>query len=877
MGWDRPVPTIRTAFLVPRPRRLVVMAMMAVAVLGGGRATWATHGQENKVLVAVFPENFPPVYHVTGNKVPTGFGIEVMEELAARAKLHIVYHPVATWTETLAALHEGRADLIPNLGITPERQNNFDFSLPLTRTRVSVYVRAETRDVDDLDSLIQKARTIAVVKANVAYDLLQDRKDVSLRSYNTLSEAFAGLHTGKVDALIYPDSAIEQFARQLGLYQSIRRIGAPLAVIERAVAVRKDNNALLATLNHEIEAFVGTTRFQDIHDRWYGTPPPFWTTARVAILIAGLLGLVLALGVYARMRLLRHVNAFNSAVLSTAVEGILALDLEGRIRSANPAAEHIFRRSQSEFRDITIRDLLTEVEAEQLQQHLHNLLRPSPAGSSHFWNSTGRRPDDEPFPIRLGIAPTSVGGEPLFVCTVHDLTEQRRAEHEAVFLADHDPVTGLLNQHGILLVLTNLVEQARLHQRPLACLNLGIEHLEQINEMYGRQVGDGILVQVGEFLRTTVHGADSAGHEEETRVARLGGNRFLVVLPETGESGARLMAEKLLAGLARLTHNVRDETLRITGKVGAVCYPEHGSSAEDMVSRAEITLRLAQQHPLDTILVFNPELREQETHSHHRLQRLHAAIDERRLLLHFQPVLNLATNTAHHYEALVRMQEADGTLVPPNEFIPAAEKSGLITRIDYRVLELAFSHLAGLEAAGRDVSLAVNISGEHLGDDALFRWLANIFEEGGVTPGRLLFEITETTAVRNLLRAKAFMEPLKALGCRFALDDFGVGFTTFAHLRSLPVDMIKIDGSFVRDLPTNPENHALVKAMTEAAHSLGKRVTAEYTESAMVLAVLRDLGVDYAQGFYIGRPGPDLVEVSPPGSVRRQTRQGKLA
>jgi EAL domain-containing protein (putative c-di-GMP-specific phosphodiesterase class I) len=313
-------------------------------------------------------------------------------------------------------------------------------------------------------------------------------------------------------------------------------------------------------------------------------------------------------------------------------------------------------------------------------------------------------------------------------------------------------------------------------------------------------------------------------------------------------------------------------TLRLTGKIGVVCYPTHGSSAEELVSRAETTLRQAQQHPLDAILVFNPELREQDTQTHYLLQRLHAAIDERRLVLHFQPVLELAGNTVRHYEALVRIQNADGTLMPPGEFIPAAEKSGLITRIDYRVLELAISHLTGLEAAGRDITLAVNISGEHLGDDALFRWLARIFEEGGVTPGRLLFEITETTAVRNLLRAKAFMEPLKALGCRFALDDFGVGFTTFAHLRNLPVDMIKIDGSFVRDLPTNPENHALVKAMTQAAHSLGKQVTAEYTESAMVLAVLRDLGVDYAQGYYIGRPGPELAEVNVPGVLRRQDK-----
>ncbi len=841
----------------------------------------ATHGPEQRALVAVFPSQFPPVFQVTSNNVPTGFGIEVMEELAARAGLHIVYRPMRTWEEARDALRAGNADLIPNLGITPERVKDFDFSLPLMRTPVSAFVRAEARDVKNLDDLIAKGRTIASPKINVAYELLRDRAGTKLRSFDTIGEALVALGRGEVDAVVYPDPTVERLAQQLDLTHRIRRLEPPLVTIERAVAVRKGDDALLAVLNREIAAFVGTPRYQAIYERWYGTPPPLWTTERVAYLIVAVLLLAIGFGAYARFRLLKRANAFNSAVLDTAVEGILTLDNHGMVRSANRAAERMFRRESGGLGGAALRTLFTEIEALQLHRRLRELLR-RPAGQSNVaLESTGLRPDGETFPIRLGIAPAAIGAEHLFVCTVHDLTEQRRAEHEAEYLTDHDPVTGLLNQRGILLVLANLLELARRNQRHLACLNLGIERFVQINEMYGRQVGDAILVQVGEFLRRAVRGADLVGRDEETLVARLGGNRFLVVLPETGEAGARTVAEKLLTGLGHLTHEVRGETatgaslhrgprldpggelLHLTGKTGITCYPEHGASAEELVSRAEITLRQAQEHPLDAILVFSAELREQETRTHHWLQRLHTAIEEGRLVLHFQPVLRIADNTVRHYEALVRLQEPDGTLILPGEFIPAAEKSGLITRIDYRVLELAFSHLAGLEAAGRDISLAINISGAHLGDDALFRWLQRVFDEGGVTPGRVLFEITETAAVRNLLRAKAFMEPLCALGCRFVLDDFGVGFTSFTHLRALPVEIVKIDGSFVRDLPVNPQNRALVKAITEVAHSLGKQVVAEYVESAEILAVLRELGVDYAQGFYIGRPGPELTFTRP--------------
>ncbi len=823
----------------------------------------AAHGPANRTLVAVFPEQFPPVFQVTGNNVPTGFGIEVMEELAARAGLHIVYRPTRTWEQARDALFAGDADLIPNLGITPARQKDFDFSLPLTRTPVSAYVRADTRDVKRLDDLIAKGRAIASGRINVVHEVLGGRAGIQLRDYDTIGEMLTALDRGEVDAVVYPEPTVEQMAHQLNLTHRIRRLAPPLATLDRAVAVRKGNAALLAILNREIVAFTGTPHYRALYERWYGTPPPLWTGERVAVLVAAVLLLAIGFGIYARYRLIKRANAFNSAVLNTAAEGILTLDAHGIVRSANRAAERMFRREAGGLGGAALRALFTEIEAVQLHRRLRELLR-RPAGQSNLaLESTGLRADGETFPIRLGIAPAKIGAERLFVCTVHDLTDQRRAEHEAEYLTDHDPVTGLLNQRGILLVLANLLELARRNRRPLACLNLGIERFVQINEMYGRQVGDAILVQVGGFLRRAVRGADLVGRDEETLIARLGGNRFLIVLPETGETGARTVAEKLLAGLGHLTHEVRGELLHLTGKVGVTCYPEHGASAEELVSRAEITLRQAQEHPLDAILVFSAELREQETRTHYWLQRLHTAIEEGRLVLHFQPVLCIADGTVRHYEALVRLQEPDGTLILPGDFIPAAEKSGLITRLDYRVLELAFSHLAGLEAAGRDVSLAINISGAHLGDDALFRWLKRVFGEGGVTPGRVLFEITETAAVRNLLRAKAFMEPLTALGCRFVLDDFGVGFTSFAHLRALPVDTVKIDGSFVRDLPENPQNRALVKAMTEVAHSLGKQVVAEYVESADILAVLRELGVDYAQGFYIGRPGPELTFVRP--------------
>ncbi|BAV34054.1 diguanylate cyclase [Sulfuricaulis limicola] len=843
------------------------MAILSCFILAHPATAEETRDKQ-LTLIAVFPSHFPPIFDTTKNDVPTGFGIEVMEEIAARAGLRISYRSMPNWSAVAAALEAGQADLIPNMGITPERQEKFYFSQPLMRMSVSLYVRAGLPEIRGLRDLVDQNRVVATVKINVGEDLLKDYTKISEKSYNSVNEAFHALQAGEVDALIYPTPVVDRLIKKLDQENRIRRIGEPLTVIERAIAVRKDNQALLDRLNPVITEFVGTPRYRDIYDRWYGAPPPFWNTARVAYLIAGILGITLLLGFYARFRILDRANArlraaneLNAAVLATAVEGILTLDEQGVVRSANKAAEKIFGVKMVAGGGITINSLLTSAEAAQLLTHLGHLgwstVENSWRGTANnVWESLGMRPGNEIFPIRLGIAPTIVGTERLFVCTIHDMTEQRRAENQVEYLADHDPVTGFLNQRGITLVLGNLLDLLRRQHKPLACLHIGLSRFAQINDTYGRQTGDAVMVQIGNFLSQRLREINDSGQETSLPIARLGGSRFLLVLPEYDLAKARALAETVLTGLARLEVKAGHERLRVDAKAGIVVFPEHGTTAEELIAHVESALLSAQEQRVGLISVYSQEMHHQETRAEQWLQRLHVALEQHDFVLHYQPVIEVASGELSHYEGLIRMTQTNGELIPPGEFIPIAERTGLIARVDYMAMEMAFSQLAALDAQGLNIKLAVNISAAHLGDDALFRWLENVFAEDTALPARLIFEITETTAVHNIARAKAFMEPLRALGCRFALDDFGVGFTSFTHLRSLPVDTVKIDGSFVRDLASNPENQSLVKAMTEVAHSLGKQVVAEFVESAEILEILRALGVDYAQGYHIGRPGP---------------------
>ncbi len=435
-----------------------------------------------------------------------------------------------------------------------------------------------------------------------------------------------------------------------------------------------------------------------------------------------------------------------------------------------------------------------------------------------------------------------------------DITECKDSETKIRYLVNHDPLTGLLNQHGVGLVLENLVRMARRRGAPLACLCIGVDRFSHLNDAFGHKAGDEILVRVGQYLRESLRASDVVSRAPDGVLARPGGGRFLVVLPDTGLEGVRLLAERVVEGLGRLAVSYGEERIRVGARAGIAVLAEGGGDAARLLAQAENALHRARAGGGGPIHVHDAREEREDALSGRWLDRIHAALDQDRFVLHFQPLLHLPTGRIRHHEVLVRMREPDGTLTGPARFIPVAERFGVIDRIDYRVLEMTIDHLRTLAGREPDLCLAVNLSGVHIGDMHLLSWLRRRLEAEGVDGRRLIFEITETAAVDDLQQARRLMDALRELGCRFALDDFGIGFTSFLHLRALPVDLIKIDGSFIRDLDTNPEDQALVQAITKVAKAYRKEVVAECVENERVLALLRDYEVDYAQGFHIGRP-----------------------
>ncbi len=427
---------------------------------------------------------------------------------------------------------------------------------------------------------------------------------------------------------------------------------------------------------------------------------------------------------------------------------------------------------------------------------------------------------------------------------VHDITERKQAENKLLHLAHHDPLTGLYNRQYLLESLQRVLVKNRQHG---ALLFVDLDHFKIVNDTLGHATGDRLLTTLSDKLQYVVR--------EEDILARIGGDEFALLLEEATPEEAHSVAERLVEMIKAFRYSEEGVTFTIGSSVG-MAYIETHMEAEELLSRADRACYLSKARGGNRIEVYQP--------GHDELQliaeeaswttRIKDALREQGFSLWFQPVIQVATHQVNHYEVLLRMQGKKGEVILPGAFIPSAERFGFMSQVDHWVIQAAVQCLA----VHPELHLAVNLSGKSLSDPALKDFISLNLRRQSVDPNRLSFEITETVAVVNFDHARVFIKDLKDLGCKFALDDFGVGFSSFTYLRELPVDHIKIDGSFVRNLDQDPINQVLVRSIHEMARALDKKTIAEFVENEAILQILQDIGVDYAQGYHLGRPTPNL-------------------
>ena len=466
---------------------------------------------------------------------------------------------------------------------------------------------------------------------------------------------------------------------------------------------------------------------------------------------------------------------------------------------------------------------------------------------NHYRHETAMtRPGAEPVLLAWWHVPWHLhdGDEPRIVSIGLDISDQRLAEEHLSWLALHDPLTGLLNRRGFL-------ERARVMEAGgggFALMLLDLDQFKDINDLRGHHQGDRLLQQVSKVLRGELRQSDI--------IARLGGDEFGILLPGADRTSVEHAARRCCAALHRLPPLDVDINVSITTSIGVVLSPEHGKTIDELLANADIALYQAKARGRNAWHLFDGD----DIHRariHERVywdRQLRQLLNEQRIEIHYQPILDLASQRIAHYEALLRGRDEHGALLNTAQLIMAAEQSGMINRLDEQVVELVLEHLSVLQQSGSDIRLAINLSGRSFNNANLVPHVRQCLVRYGVRPSSVIFEITETAALADIEASIQVMDALRAEGCRFALDDFGVGFSSLYYLKKLPLDYIKIDGSFVRNLTRDSEHQVLIRALVDVARAFNLQTIAEFVEDADILALLADLGVNHAQGYHIDRP-----------------------
>lgn len=473
------------------------------------------------------------------------------------------------------------------------------------------------------------------------------------------------------------------------------------------------------------------------------------------------------------------------------------------------------------------------------------------------------RHDGSSVPVTLVGAPIHRGGEITGVVLVlHDMTRERQYMARLSWQATHDALTGLTNRREFEYRLQIALERLERNSGRHALMFLDLDQFKLVNDTCGHAAGDELLRQVCTLLQQ--------GLREGDTLARLGGDEFGILLENCPAEKAVEIADHLRKTIQDLHFTWSGQPFNCTVSVGLVHLLPGISTLEEALRSADMACYMAKEKGRNRVQVFHQDDVELSMRFGEMtwVQRIHLALEEDRFSLYAQPIVPLGEGAEEglHVELLLRLRDEGGRLVPPLSFIPAAERYGLMTLIDRWVVENAFRTLVERAQDPRAEPIgtcAINLSGATIGDESFLQFLTELFARYRIPPQTICFEVTETVAVANLASAIRFINELKDTGCRFSLDDFCAGMSSFIYLKHLPVDYLKIDGSFVKDMLEDPIDRAMVQVINHIGHVMGKRTIAEFVETVEVMEALREIGIDYAQGLAIGAPLP--FSRQPPG------------
>jgi diguanylate cyclase (GGDEF)-like protein/PAS domain S-box-containing protein len=698
-----------------------------------------------------------------------------------------------------------------------------DIALSAVDTDDGLMVTAAVRDITERKGADQDVRRLAAILEHSAEAILSKTLDGIIVTWNPAAERLYGYTAaeavGKPVSILVPPGHVNDVTELLA------RVGRGEQIKDHETArVRKDGRVIdvsvsLAPIRDSRGEIVGaSTIARDIteHKRMDDD---------------------------LRTAVQRYRPAFESAPV-----GMAQLDLDGRLVQANDALGDLLGYTASQLLGRTSIELTHPDDAARTVDAIAQLA----AGELTSFHAEQRyqRADGDPIWVALSIAAVTNNRGQVQHLLAHylDITDRKRSEAELAHLADHDPLTGLLNRRGFETELDRQAADVTRYGPSGALVMLDLDHFKEVNDTLGHLTGDELIVSIGEVLKRTVRATDI--------VARLCGDEFAIILPHALRADAQAVADKIVRAVRnQVTVLSGDHPRVVTASAGLAMFDDPGLSGEGVLLNADLALYDAKNAGRNGYAFYNgasPKHPPTKTRLDW-VERINVALEQDLFELHAQPVLDLRTGRVSRYELLLRMLDDDGHVIGPDAFLHTAERTGLIGRIDRWVTGQAIGLLAHPNLP-QDTILEVNISGLSVGDADLLTFLEERFTETGADPSRLVFEITETAAVSNVQAARTFAERLTDIGCQFALDDFGSGFGSFYYLKHLLFDYIKIDGEFIANCITSQTDQLVIQALVTIAHGMNKQTVAEYVGDEDTLRFVTNEGIDFAQGYHIGKP-----------------------
>jgi diguanylate cyclase (GGDEF)-like protein/PAS domain S-box-containing protein len=556
----------------------------------------------------------------------------------------------------------------------------------------------------------------------------------------------------------------------------------------------------------------------------------------------------------AELALVAH-KEMAEMTLGSIGDGVLTTDPDGVIQSMNRVAEQLTGWRGSDAAGTPVEKvfrIVDELNDTAFENPILKCLRLDQtvaiSNRSVLISRSGHRVaiEDTAAPIR-----DSAGRTRGAVIVFHDVSHERQLRHELSWQASHDALTGLINRREFEFQVAAALASAKTEQDTHALLYLDLDQFKIVNDTCGHGAGDVLLQHLADLLQSHMRDSDV--------LARLGGDELGVLLLNCPTRQALALAEKLRGAIKDYRFVWEQNTFEVGVSIGLVTIDENSKSTSELLSAADQACYVAKEQGRNRVHFYQEtDLVQAKRHGEILwISRLNDAFDKHRFQLFVQPIGSLSGGDTRHAEVLLRMRNDDDILVLPGAFIPAAERNDLMVSIDRWVIEAVCRYLMTQRERTPPTDqkshtvFSINLSGASLNDDQLHDFILKQFSHFGTHPSQICFEITETAAIASLNKAKLFMTRLQGLGVQFSLDDFGSGLSSFAYLKTLPVNFLKIDGLFVRDIATNEINRAMVSAINEVGHVMGIRTVAEYVETPEILAVVRSIGIDFAQGYAI--------------------------